>query len=222
MNSIHDLGGMDGFTLPERDQGPVLKEEWERQLWGLAVTIWTKEIPGFKGASRAVLERIPPELYLSMPYYAKWLYGEEVMLLQSALVTEDELNDPSGPISIPEMPNFVPATPADVAAFVARDTSYELPADAAPRFVLGDDVIVRNEHPLGHTRVPRYTRGHRGTIRKYHGVHIFEDHVPAGRDPGQQHLYTVTFTGTELWGSRGGANDRISVDLWESHLEAAA
>jgi hypothetical protein len=35
MQGIHDLGGMDGFTLSGRDQGRILAEEWERQVWGL-------------------------------------------------------------------------------------------------------------------------------------------------------------------------------------------
>ena len=45
MNSIHDIGGLDGLTLPERDQGRILKEEWERQVWGLAISAWAKPIP---------------------------------------------------------------------------------------------------------------------------------------------------------------------------------
>ena len=47
MNTIHDLGGMDGFTLPERDQGRILKEDWERQVWGLALAVWSKPILGY-------------------------------------------------------------------------------------------------------------------------------------------------------------------------------
>lgn len=222
MNTIHDLGGIDGFALPERDQGPVLKEEWERQLWGSVMAVWAKDIAGYRGGSRADLERIPPALYLTMPYYAKWLYGQEVSLVRSGLATEEELNNPGGPVSVPDLPGFVPASPAEVAAFMANDSSYERPAEVAPRFAIGDKVIVRNEHPTGHTRVPRYTRGHRGIIQKHHGVHVFEDHVSEGEDPGQQHLYTVTFTGPELWGQRGVANDRINADLWEIHLEPAA
>jgi nitrile hydratase len=222
MNSIHDLGGMDGFTLPERDQGPVLKEEWERQLWGSVMAVWARSIGGYRGGSRADLERIPPALYLTMPYYAKWLYGQEVSLVESGLATNEELDNPDGPMNIPQIPGFVPATPADVAAFITGDSSYELAATVPPRYGVGDEVIVRNEHPAGYTRVPRYVRGHRGVIQKHHGVHVFEDDVAKGEDPGQQHLYTVTFTGPELWGSRGRENDRISADLWEIHLETAA
>ena len=32
----------------------------------------------------------------------------------------------------------------------------------APRFVVGDRVRVRNQHPPGHVRTPHYCRGHTG------------------------------------------------------------
>ncbi len=219
MNTIHDLGGMDGLTIPERDQGRILKEEWERQIWGLALAVWSKPIPGHQGGSRADIERIPPELYLTMPYYAKWLWAEEVQLLRSGLVTRDELENPDGTISMPDIGNFVPARPAEATAFLASDDSFEIPATVPARFVVGDEVIARNEHPAGHTRMPRYVRGHRGTIHRHHGVHGFQDDVT--EDVGQQHLYTVMFTGPELWGSRAHPNDRIYAELWDYHLHKA-
>jgi len=223
MNTIHDLGGMDGFTMPERDQGPVLKEEWERQVWGVAVALWAKAIPGYKGGNtRADIERIPPELYVNMPYYAKWLHAEEVALVRGGLVTEEELENPDGRLSMPNLPDFVPARPADVTAFLASDHSSQVAATTEPRFRIGDEVVVWNEHPIGHTRVPRYTRGHRGVIHEHHGEHVLIDELPEGEDHGPQHLYTVTFTGPELWGRRSNANDRISVELWELHLEPAS
>ena len=57
MNTMHDYGGMDGFTLPERDQGPILKEDWEKQVWGLAITVWAKDMHGYRGSSRADIVR---------------------------------------------------------------------------------------------------------------------------------------------------------------------
>ena len=222
MNTIHDLGGMDGFTLPERDQGPVLREEWERQVWGLALSVWAKRIPGYGGGTRADIERIAPELYLTMPYFAKWLQAEEVAVMRSGLVTKDELDNPDGPLAAPNLANFVPASPADVVEFLESDNTFEIPATVEPAYSVGDEVIVRNEHPVGHTRCPRYLRGHRGVIQNHHGVHHFQDELPDGEDPGQQHLYTVTFTGPELWGRRANRNDRISAELWEYHIEPAA
>ena len=89
-------------------------------------------------------------------------------------------------------------------------------------FEAGDEVIVKNDHPAGHTRVPRYVRGHRGIIHRGHGVHRFEDDVTPGTEVGPQHLYTVAFTGRELWGNRGHPRDRMHVELWEIHLAKAA
>jgi len=216
MNTIHDLGGLDGQTLPERDQGRILKEDWERQIWGLVMAVWSKPIPGYRGGSRADIERIPPELYLNMPYYAKWLWAAEVALLRSGLASADELANPDGALSIPEFGNFSPATAADLTAYLAGDDSFEIPAEVPPLFAVGDNVIVRNEHPRGHTRMPRYLRGHRGVVHSHHGVHGFQDDVE--EDVGQQHLYTVRFTGRELWGSRAHPKDVMHAELWDYHL----
>jgi nitrile hydratase len=223
MNSIHDLGGMDGFALKERDQDFPLREDWERQVWGLALSLWSKVIPGYTdGMSRAHIERLPPKLYISMPYFAKWLQAQENALVGGGLVTRGELDDPDGPLTASGVQNFVPAGPADVTAFLTGDSSYEVSATTKPQFEVGDVVVVKNEHPTWHTRAPRYTRGHRGIIQKHHGVHVFEDGIPKDLHPGPQHLYTVTFTAKELWGERGNVNDRINAEFWEYHLEPAA
>lgn len=219
MNTIHDIGGLDGLTLPERDQGRILKEEWERQVWGLALSTWARPIPGYAGFSRADIERIPPALYLEMPYYAKWLWAEEVALLRSGVVTREELENPGSATSVPGSGSFTPTSPAEVVAYITGDDSSEIPAEVPARFAVGDKVIARNEHPAGHTRMPRYVRGHRGVIHKHHGVHHFQDDVD--EDVGQQHIYTVMFTGPELWGSRAHPNDRIYAELWDYHLDRA-
>lgn len=220
MNSIHDIGGLDGQTLPERDQGPILKEEWERLVMGLAMTAWSRPILTYYGGTRADIERIPPNLYLEIPYYAKWLWSEEVAVLRSGLVTQEELDNPESAQPTPETERFRPTTPAEVSTYMASDDTYEIPAENPPQFAVGDTVIARNEHPLGHTRMPRYVRGHRGVIHKHHGVHSFQDEVDG--DVGQQHIYTVMFTGPELWGRRAHQNDRIYAELWDYHLRPAS
>ena len=218
MNGIHDVGGMDGFKLPKRDQGRVLKEEWERQVWGLTFGL---RVPGLAPGGRIAIENIPPDLYLSMPYYARWLYVREQALRQSGLVTEEELRNPAGPIRMPNIPNFRPAAPDDVVPFLAQDASAQVAVNIPARFSAGDAVTVKNEHPVWHTRVPRYVRGRRGVIQKDHGVHPFQDAVPGAGPRRLQHLYTVRFTAPELWGSRGHPRDRIYADLWDDHLQKA-
>lgn len=218
MNTMHDVGGMDGFTIPERDQGRILKEEWERQVWGL---VFSLGVPGYSSGGRAGIESMPPDLYLNTPYYARWLYRAEKSLIAGGFVTEAELANPDGPVTIPNIPNFMPRRPDETLTRLANDNSSELEATVPPVFAVGDDVIVKNEHPVDHTRVPRYVRGHHGIVHRHHGVHEFEDHVD-GKDVGQQHLYTVMFTGPELWGSRAHPNDRIYAELWDYHLKPAA
>lgn len=216
MNGIYDVGGMDGFTLPERDQGRVLKEEWERQVWGMVFA--SIGLPGVPlGASRDFIERLPPVVYLTMPYYARFMHARERALLDSGLVTEAELENPDGPISRPNLPSFRPTTPEQVVQLLRRDASAQLDDAVPPAFKVGDSVVVRNDHPAGHTRVPRYVRGRHGTIQRSHGVHRFEDAV-GPVDVGPQHLYTVSFDAAELWGRRGHPRDRIHVELWEYHL----
>lgn len=218
MQGIHDLGGMEGFTLPERDRGPVLAEEWERQVWGL---LFSLRVQGVTTGGRRAIEAIPPALYLAMPYYARWLYIQEQAVLASGLVTAEELANPDGALTMPAIADFEPARPEDFLAFVLQDASAELDENIPALFSVGDPVVVRNREPAGHTRVPRYVRGRRGIIVMDHGVHPFEDALPAGEERRLQHLYTVRFTGPELWGPQGHPADRIHVDLWDDHLVAA-
>ena len=75
-------------------------------------------------------------------------------------------------------------------------------SDRRPRFRPGDRVRVRNLHPTGHIRAPRYTRGRTGQVFAYHGVHVFADANAHGRHVGEP-LYGVRFTARELWGEDG-------------------
>ena len=75
-----------------------------------------------------------------------------------------------------------------------------------------------NRHPSGHTREPRYVRGHLGTVREHYGAQVFPDLSAQGVDVGR-HLYSVRFEGRELWGNSAGADSAVYVDLWEDYLE---
>lgn len=217
MQGIHDLGGMEGFTLPERDEGGVFAEDWEREVWGLLFSLGS--VPGVTLPVRIALEAIPPALYLSMPLYARLLYIEEQAVLASGLVTPEELASPDAGLAAPSLPDFEPVGADAILDFVEQDASAQLATDVPASFSVGDSVVVSNAYPFGHTRVPGYVRGRRGTVAKDHGVYPFEDALPAGVERRSQHVYTVRFTGAELWGTRGHPKDVIHVDLWDDHLE---
>lgn len=116
----------------------------------------------------------------------------------------------------------MPTLTADrVAAVLRKGASARVDADVAPRFKPGDAVLARNIHPTGHTRIPRYVRGKRGTVQRDHGVFIFPDTHAAGRGKQPQHCYCVRFEAREVWGEDVGRSDAVYVDLWDDYLDPA-
>ena len=94
-------------------------------------------------------------------------------------------------------------------------------AQAPAKFKAGDKVRARNIHPLTHTRLPRYVRGHVGVVERDHGVQVFPDSAATDAGENPQWLYTVVFDGTELWGADSDASVKISIDAFEPYLEKA-
>ncbi len=93
--------------------------------------------------------------------------------------------------------------------------------DVAARFQVGDRVLTRNMHPVGHTRLPRYARARHGTIACDYGVFIFPDTHAAGKGKKPQHLYSVRFAARELWGAEASSRDGVYLDLWDDYLDPA-
>jgi nitrile hydratase len=108
-----------------------------------------------------------------------------------------------------------------VARLHTRIRLHQADAGVSPRFVAGDRVRVKDVHPIGHTRLPRYVRGRPGVIDRYHGVHTFPDHERAD-DPisPPQPVYRVAFSLQELWGAAAEPGT-LAIDIWESYLELA-
>ncbi len=71
----------------------------------------------------------------------------------------------------------------------------------------------------GHTRLPAYVRGHSGEITAIRPAAVLPDSTAhfVGEDP--QHVYTVKFTSSELWGD-GAEAATLFIDMFESYLEA--
>ena len=96
----------------------------------------------------------------------------------------------------------------------------EQQAASPSRFAVGDAIVVRNIHPVGHTRLPRYVRGKRGVITRIYGAQGFQDE-PTIADNSPQHVYSVMFEASELWGENAEANQSLYIDMWECWMEAA-
>ncbi|MGH8516971.1 MAG: SH3-like domain-containing protein [Panacagrimonas sp.] len=114
----------------------------------------------------------------------------------------------------------MPVLPREmVPGLLATGASSRLPDPVAPRFRAGDGVIARNLNPVGHTRLPRYIKGKRGSIRLDHGVFAFPDTTAHGLGHKPQHVYSVRFAAQELWGETASVHDSVYIDLFDDYLD---
>jgi len=217
MNGAHDMGGMMGFgpVIAEKNE-PVFHAPWERRA--MALTLAMAAAGGWSiDQSRAARESQHPARYLAQTYYQIWIAGLEKLMVERGLVTRDELA--AGKVLQPAktVPRILSAD--TVATTLARGGPTARVPTTPQRFQIGERVSARNMHPAGHTRLPRYVRGHVGVITDVHGVHVFPDSNATGGGERPQWLYTVRFGARELWGEGADKAATVSVDAWESYLE---
>jgi nitrile hydratase subunit beta len=215
LNGAQDLGGMMGFgRIGFAPDEPWFHADWERRAFGLTLAM------GFTGAwnldmMRHARESLPPAEYLAASYYEIWLKGVERLAVKTGLVSTEELALGRALTEPTAVKRVLRAE--DVPGVLARGG----PVERAARFAVGDRVVTRNMHPKGHTRLPRYARDKEGAIERVHGVHVFPDSNAHGEGENPQWLYTVRFSGRELWGEEADPTLVVSIDAWESYLEPA-
>lgn len=217
MNGIHDMGGLQdmGSVRPEKHE-PVFHAAWE----GRAFAMWWAVDGGWSSAAyRYQKELIPPAEYLRISYYERVIIGLVALMLQSGMVTHAELES-----GIPSRGTTKPKsvlTAAEVAPMLAKGSPATLSLAVAAQWHVGQRVRARNINPVGHTRLPRYTRGKSGTIERDYGVFAFPDTEAQGLGEKPQHVYSVRFTARELWGTQASQYDSVYVDMWDDYLETA-
>jgi nitrile hydratase subunit beta len=217
MNGAQDLGGMMGFgpVLAEPDE-PVFHADWEKRV--LALTLAAGALGEWNiDMGRHARESVHPVDYLSSSYYEVWLAGLVKLLIARGLATPEELSE--GRALGRSRPTKPPLAAGAVVRTLAEGTAYDRPHTSSARFSVGQDVRALNVHPSGHTRLPRYVRGRRGRIDKVHGVFVFPDANAHGLGQNPQWLYSVRFSGAELWGVDGDRSADVSVDAWETYLD---
>jgi len=219
MNGAQDLGGMQGFgpVQPEPNE-PVFHAEWEKRAFALTLAMgmpggWNIDMGRFARENR------PPGEYLSMSYYQIWFAALESMLKERDLVSDNEIT--AGHARGTPKPVKRVLSPGDVLKVLHRGGPTERETNTHAAFKPGDKVRTKNINPPTHTRLPRYVRGHVGTIERVIGFHVFPDSNAQGAGENPQWLYTVRFDGRELWGPDGDPTSTVSVDAWESYLLSA-
>jgi nitrile hydratase len=216
MDGIHDLGGMEGFGAISVKGGDAEfrdLEVWEKRMWGLARN---NLAPGITiDWFRHCIERMVPSDYLDYEYFNKWCTNYLVMMLDNGTITMDDIG--RGHVDAPNSP--AAAKTLEEVLNITRNSarSFRTEPRTEPAFVVGQQVTTRRLMPGHHTRLPRYARGARGRVTAHHGAHLLPDKGVHGFDSGE-HLYTVVFAASELWGDEADHRDEVSLDLWESYL----
>ena len=219
MNSVHDMGGMHGLGPIAPDPAePLFHADWEARVLALTLAVgawgrWTLD------RSRHQREKIPAADYLRMSYYEKWFTGLEQLVVDTKLVSKTELVSGT-PDSGSEIQT--PPLPAErVAGGIAAGGPTSRAITTPQSFGIGQSVRARNLNPTGHTRLPRYVRGHVGVVERDHGAHVFPDTNAHGLGEQPRRLYGVYFPASELWGEAAPWRGGVHLDLWDAYLESA-
>jgi nitrile hydratase beta subunit len=216
MARVFDLGGAPGHgPVPVPDPAePVFGERWESRAFALTAFTMGRIAGRNLEAFRDTLDRLTPAEYHGSGYYGRWLHAAEAMLVASAILAPgavdararrlagepvEEPVDPAEPVK----PDYAPTAPGSLRVI-----------GTAPAYAVGDTVRAREG-----ARLPGYARGRVGSVVRVQPAHVLPDThaVFAGENP--QHVYTVRYSGGELWGTDDAV--AVTVEVFESYLERA-
>ncbi|KQV41298.1 SH3-like domain-containing protein [Rhizobium sp. Root1204] len=232
MNSA-DLGGKNlREPLPDRTQSSYsFHEEWEKRFY----TVWFALV-GYSRASgdgrllrpgpgvRWAMEQTEPSLYMQQSYYERFLYPIERAAVASGMVSEAELAARREiPFEIPASrppgtSEFAP-TAEQMSVIMHRNMIPAMPETRPAQFAIGQPVRAVGTGMEGHTRLPSYALGKRGVVTGVRGVFNQNDAMAMRSKAVPEHVYSVTFQSSELWGNADQA-DEVCIDMWEGYLGA--
>ena len=168
---------------------------------------------------RSDIEALPAADYLRMSYSEIWFTSLVNRLIANGWVSSREVE--SGHSERPATNGAVAASPSEAVAALFEPENNMRKETQGPRFGIGTRVRARNINPAGHTRLPRYVRAKIGVIARHRGPYDFPDTDEYNLGANPNHVYSVRFSGRELWGDEASPKDFIYLDLWERYLEPA-
>jgi nitrile hydratase subunit beta len=233
------MGGRTEFFGPvvREPNEPVFHTRWEGRVFGMvlfAVILLGRNID----TVRVAQERLPRDVYLS-GYYRRWLAGLESQLVRAGYLGPDEVDARvagRAPLTDTRRTSRMRLAAASrIMSFLLRPqfphwfaaqalprlVGTSRPTLRAPRFAVEDHVRVRDHRTAGHTRQPGYVTGKPGVVVAHLGSTAFPDAHAVGRHARPQHLYTVSFDASDLWGDAAEPGAEVRVDLYEAYLEPA-
>ena len=221
MDSIADMGGTDGWGRahrPDPDE-PVFAEQWQGRVF--ALVLLSMHVTRYNvHAVRYAIERLDRAAYLSEGYFGRWLNAVESMLTETAILAPGAIdarvaNMRGGHVEEPPIPesrrpDFTPTAQGSLRTI-----------DTPPAFNVGERVRAKDISTSGHTRLPRYFRGHTGVVQVVQPAAVLPETMSQFRGENPQYTYSVQFDSRELWGP-DTEPFIVTGDLYESYLEKIA
>ncbi len=205
---------------------------WEARVFNMMRELRRAGIIRNADQFRHAIERIDPRAYLLHGYYGRWLGGLETLVVEAGIVSQAIIDERALALGAPAdaliaaRPARSTHTPSAGTVSTSHSANSHHRVTAArqaltpAKFKPGDWVRTVPTGTPGHTRLPAYVRAKSGRILSAHNAWVYPDTNAHGCGENPQHLYTVSFTGDELWGASAQADCTLNIDLFEPYLEA--
>lgn len=237
LKPVHDVGG--------EPDAPMKYENKQYELWE-HMTYVICEVLAWRGIWLSEERRrmgnvdVGRAVYLGLPYYGRWLLSVARILVEKHHIGLTELSERMAEVADRyaggldgQRPEARPKFEGDGSA--VKRNAHHLHAvgkgdpqvyagmAGAPRFAVGDAVVVRELPVLFYTRTPEYVRGATGEIAAVaYESPAAEDETWDRPDAKPEWFYVVRFTMADLWhGYTGTAADSLRTEIPERWLRPA-
>jgi nitrile hydratase subunit beta len=243
MKLQHNLGGIENLGPVSLETKPFV-QDWEKRIFGIHVAMMAlsahlkdalpkydlKKIPTkFKtdwtwGHLRMGAEAMNPFDYFKYRYYEKWLGGISSFFVDRGYVSGADLEARTTAYltgSARAQPvKREPLVDAQVIRYLREGDSPKRPGPA-PRYALGDAVVVKDVKPVEHTRLPGYLRNQVGeVVQVYEGCYAYFFSTGPDGIGAPMPVYCVKFDPKAIWGETAEAGVFIYADLFEAYLSS--
>lgn len=92
MARINDVGGLQGFALPEPElDEPAFHADWEAHVFAMNRALIGGGVYNLD-EFRDAIERMPAQDYLSSSYYEKWFFALTTLCVEKGVLTAEEVS----------------------------------------------------------------------------------------------------------------------------------
>lgn len=237
VKTVHDVGG--------EPDAPMKFENKQYEIWEHNTYVMC-EVLGWRGIWLSEERRrignvdVGRTIYLGLPYYGRWLLAAARILVDKHHISLGELTNRMVDVkaryeggldgkTLDARPKFegdgsqVTRNRHHTHAVGKGDPQVYAGQAGAPKFQVGDAVVVRELPALFYTRTPEYVRGATGEIASvaYESPAAEDEAWDADATP--EWFYIVRFNLSQLWhGYTGTTTDALQTELPERWLQAAS